>query len=174
MARSPHSTHGLDPRPSFSVGTLTAIFIVTSALMVGRVQPRLSTADSNLPLPVAIRAIDPRAVEVPIPGSGLQQVRMVGIDAARPEVQSQDTGCVADEAKRFIQTRVPGGSPVVLIADPTHPDRDTDGRLLRHLIIDTDPNAPPVPDAVPNPMVRAPVNLGYLLVAGGYARVREP
>ncbi|MCX5984913.1 MAG: hypothetical protein NTX54_00105 [Chloroflexi bacterium] len=106
------SPAGHRPRPSFSVGTRTTIVILTILLIVGRGSLRNSTADTDLPFPVAIRAIDQRTVEVAIPGIGLQQVRMIGIDAARPEVQRQDTGCVADEAKRFIQTRVPGGSPV--------------------------------------------------------------
>ncbi|MSQ43084.1 MAG: hypothetical protein EXR45_02580 [Chloroflexi bacterium] len=39
-------------------------------------------------------------------------------------------------------------------------------------MIETGPNTPLIPGAIPNPMVRAPMDLGYLPVAGGYARVR--
>lgn len=161
------------PRRSFGGGTLTTILVLRSLLITGAGSPRRLTADTDLPFPVVVRAIDPRTLEVAIPGMGFQHVRVIGIDATGPSVPGQDTGCRVDEAKRFIQTRVPGGSPVLLVADPTQPDRDTDGRMLRHLIVETDPNAALVPDAVPDPMVRAPMNLGYLLVAGGYARVRE-
>lgn len=161
-------------RPRLSRGyTLTAIAVLTSLLLTGRASPLLTNADTHFPFPVAIRAIDPRTVEVAIPGVGIEQVRLIGVDLAGPFVAGQDTGCLTDEAKRFIQTRMPSGAPLVLVADPTQPARDTDGRLLRHVIIETDPNAPLLAESVPDPTVRALMNLGYLLVAGGYARVRS-
>ncbi|MEN9615462.1 MAG: hypothetical protein RL022_884 [Chloroflexota bacterium] len=151
---------------------LTVIVVLSSLLIAGRGTPRESTADTDFPFPVAMRVIDSTTVDVAIPGVGIEQVRMIGIDPVGPVLPGQDSGCLVDEAKRFIQTRMPAGSPLVLVADPTQTDRDTDRRLLRHVIIDTDPNAPIVPDAVPDPMVRAPMSLAYLLVSGGYARVR--
>ena len=159
------------PRPTRS-DILTAIVVLSSLMIAGSGTPRKSTADTDFPFPVAMRVIDSTTVDVAIPGVGIEQVRMIGIDPVGPVSPGQDTGCLFDEAKRFIQTRMPAGSPLVLVADPTQPDRDTDRRLLRHVIIDTDPNAPIVPDAVPDPMVRAPMNLAHLLVSGGYARVR--
>ncbi len=159
------------PRTSYC-DIVTAILVLSSLLIAGRGTPRTSTADTDFPFTVAMRVIDSTTVDVAIPGVGIEQVRMIGIDPVGPVSSGQDTGCLVDEAKRFIQTRMPAGSPLLLVADPTQPDRDTDGRLLRHVIIDTDPNAAIVPDAVPNPMVRAPMSLAYLLVSGGYARVR--
>lgn len=163
---------GNRPSRPFHRGLLTAILVLTILLIAGSHSTRRSTADTDLPFFVAMRAIDPTTVEVAFPGGGFEQVRMIGIDPVGPVLPGQDTGCLAGEAKRFIQTRLPPGSPLVLVADPTQPDRDTDRRLLRHVIIYTDPNAPVVPDAVPNPMVRAPMNLAYLLVSGGLAQVR--
>ena len=146
------------PRPT-RYDILTAFVVLSSLMVAGSGTPRKSTADTDFPFPVAMRVIDSTTVDVAIPGVGIEQVRMIGIDPVGPVSPGQDTGCLFDEAKRFIQTRMPAGSPLVLVADPTQPDRDTDWRLLRHVIIDTDPNAPIVPDAVPDPMVRAPMNL---------------
>lgn len=88
-------------------------------------------AHTDTPFPVAIRAIDPSTAEVAVPGAGIERVRLIGTDTAGPVVPGQETGCMFDEAKRFIRTRVPGGSPVLWVANPTQPDRDADGWLLR-------------------------------------------
>ncbi|NBX47918.1 MAG: hypothetical protein EBT22_12220, partial [Chloroflexi bacterium] len=110
------------PRPTRS-DILTGIVVLSTLLIAGRDTPRKSTADTDFPFPVAMRVTDSTTVEVAIPGVGIEQVRMIGIDPVKPVSPGQDTGCLVD-------------------------------------------------DAVPDPMVRAPMSLAYLLVSGGYARVR--
>jgi micrococcal nuclease len=127
-------------------------------------------AQSEVAWPIAVRAIDARTISVSMPGTGLEEVRVIGIevpDAPRPGVPDV---CHGLEATTFVRTRIPGGTKLVLIADPLVGDRDDAGQLLRHIIIDADPNDPLTPEAPEAGGITAPLGLAQMLLEGGHGR----
>ena len=127
-------------------------------------------AQSDVPWPIAVRAIDARTISVAMPGAGLEEVRVIGIevpDAPRPGAPDV---CHGREATTFVRTRIPGGTKLVLVADPIVGDRDEAGRLLRHVIIDADPNDPLTPEAPAGGGITAPLGLAQMVLEGGYGR----
>lgn len=76
------------------------------------------------------RVIDGDTIEVEIGDRAPQSVRMVGIDT--PEVTA-GRECGGAAATRALRRKLPGGSRVRLISDPTQARSDRYGRLLRYV-----------------------------------------
>jgi micrococcal nuclease len=119
---------------------------------------------------VAIRAIDARTITVAMPGAGLEEVRVIGVEVPSAPSPGVPNVCHGTEATTFVRTRIPGGKPLVLVADPLAGDRDDAGRLLRHVIIEADPNDPLTPEAPEAGGMTAPLGLAQMLVEGGHGR----
>lgn len=150
-------------RVVLAVGTAATMLGVASVMAA-------PPAQSEVPWPIAVRAIDARTISVSMPGAGIEEVRVIGIevpDAPRPGVPNV---CHGPEATTFVRTRIPGGTKLVLIADPLIGDRDDAGRLLRHVIIEADPNDPLTPEAPANGGITAPLGLAQMLLEGGHGR----
>jgi micrococcal nuclease len=125
---------------------------------------------SDVPWPIAVRAIDARTIRVAMPGAGLEEVRVIGVevpDAPRPGAPD---ACHGREATTFVRTRILGGTKLVLIADPLVGDRDGAGRLLRHVILEADPNDLLTPEAPASGGITAPLGLAQMLLEGGHGR----
>ena len=76
------------------------------------------------------RIVDGDTLRVRIRGVGIRAVRLIGIDA--PE-KTRRVECGAKKASQRLRELAPVGSSVVLFTDPSQPDRDTVGRLLRYV-----------------------------------------
>ena len=127
-------------------------------------------AQSDVAWPFVVRAIDARTISVAMPGAGIEEVRVIGVevpDAPRPGVPD---ACHGPEATAFVRARLMGGKPLVLVADPLAGDRDDAGRLLRHVIIEADPNDPLTPEAPESGGMTAPLGLAQMLIEGGHGR----
>ena len=150
-------------RFALAIGTVAAMLGVASVMAA-------PPAQSEVGWPVAVRAIDARTIRVAMPGAGIEDVRVIGVevpDAPRPGAPDV---CHGQEATTFVRTRIPGGKPLVLVADPLAGDRDDAGRLLRHVIFEADPNDPLSPEAPMVGGITAPLGLAQLLVEGGHGR----
>lgn len=105
-----------------------------------------------------------------MPGAGLEDVRVIGVevpDAPRPGVPD---ACHGLEATTFVRTRIPGGKPLVLVADTLAGDRDDAGRLLRHVILEADPNDPLTPEAPDADGMSVHLGLAQMILEGGHGR----
>ena len=127
-------------------------------------------AQSEVAWPVAVRAIDARTISVAMPGAGIEEVRVIGVevpDAPRPGAPD---ACHGPEATAFVRGRIPGGTKLLLVADPLAGDRDDSGRLLRHVIIDADLNDPLTTEAPEAGGLTVPRGLAQMLLEGGHGR----
>lgn len=82
-----------------------------------------------------IRVIDGDTVEVRLRTGGKEDVRLIGIDT--PEVFGGEE-CYGRQASDFAKKKLPPGTRVTLISDPTQDLKDRYGRLLRYVIRDKD------------------------------------
>lgn len=78
-----------------------------------------------------IKVTDGDTVKVRLASGGQRNVRMIGIDT--PEVFG-GTECWGPEASRYLKDKLPKGTKVKLISDPTQQYKDRYGRLLRYVI----------------------------------------
>ena len=148
-----------------------ALAVGTAATMLGVASVMAAPpAQSEVSWPVAVRAIDARTISVAMPGAGIEEVRVIGIEVPDAPRLGAPDACHGREATTFVRTRIPGGTKLVLIADPIVGDRDEAGRLLRHVIIDADPNDPLTPEAPASGGITAPLGLAQLLLEGGHGR----
>lgn len=78
-----------------------------------------------------IKVTDGDTVKVRLARGGKRDVRLVGIDT--PEVFG-GTECWGPEASKYLKKKLPKGTKVKLISDPSQDLKDRYGRLLRYVI----------------------------------------
>ena len=77
-----------------------------------------------------VKVIDGDTLKVRIRGTGIRDIRIIGIDT--PEVYG-GVQCGGRRASQRMGALAPVGSTVTLISDPSQDDRDRYGRLLRYV-----------------------------------------
>ena len=77
------------------------------------------------------KVVDGDTIDVRLHSGALRRVRMIGIDT--PEVYG-GTECGGPQASRSLQSRLPAGTRVKLVSDPTQARVDRYDRLLRYVI----------------------------------------
>ncbi|CCH80385.1 Thermonuclease (fragment) [Nostocoides japonicum T1-X7] len=66
-------------------------------------------------------------------GDDLGRVRLLGVDAPELARDGRPAQCWAEEASAALHEATPVGARITLQRDPTQPDRDSYGRLLRYV-----------------------------------------
>lgn len=66
-------------------------------------------------------------------GKDLGRVRLLGVGASELARDGRPAQCWAEEASAALRTVTPVGARITVQRDPTQPDRDSYGRLLRYV-----------------------------------------
>lgn len=67
-------------------------------------------------------------------GNDLGRVRLLGVDTPELARDGRPAQCWAEEASAALNEAAPVGARITLQRDPTQPDRDSYGRLLRYVV----------------------------------------
>ncbi len=126
-------------RSAGATGSVTALALgiaVVAAMQGGGGQDRRQQDDAPPATSLRQRAsaaavIDGDTLRVTVRGAQ-ERVRLLAVDT--PEVDQYE--CYADEATTLTAQLVRSADQVVLVVDPTQPDRDRYGRLLRYVRLD--------------------------------------
>ena len=138
---SPDAAALADPTPAVSAtaaavspsATASPTAIPTpSPTMAPTVAPTLTPAPTPAPLAgTVVEVVDGDTVRVEL-ATGLETVRIIGIDTPEVHHPSQPEACFGAEATAFAREAL-AGQPVTLELDPTQDERDRYDRLLAHV-----------------------------------------
>lgn len=112
---------------------LAATFLPLLLALACNAEPTIDAA-TGFTLATVTRVIDGDTIDVMVGGT-VQRVRLIGIDAPETVAPGQPVGCWGPEASAKAKELMEG-QPVELEQDPTQGDKDTYGRLLRHVWLD--------------------------------------
>lgn len=119
------------------VGIVVVAGVVVAVIGGGSASKPESSPGVETRQAVAVRSVvDGDTLRVRLRDGGEERVRLLAVDTPEVGRDGQAGDCYAREAEDLVTELADDAEQIVLVSDPTQPDRDAYDRLLRYVRID--------------------------------------